>query len=282
MGGNVSRILVVDDDVTLVEGIRAMLDVHEIESEGAWDCDSAEQLVAGQFFPVILADLRMRSEEDGLRLIEAVRRISPRSRVATMTGYADEATEARLRECGSELVLRKPLGEEELIAALRHMLEVVDAAADAHAEDDEGLYAATIDTLQAISRGRYGFPAEDVEELVQETWLLFLEKRHLVRTPKAWLSGTIANLCRQEIERRTRNRARTGEMSEPAVVPADDAVLAVRQALARLDDRSRTLCSLIGLEQRSYEEVSMAENLPLGSIGPLYLRAKKKLRLELQ
>ena len=71
-------------------------------------------------------------------------------------------------------------------------------------------------------------------------------------------------------------------MLEPAVVPADDAVLAVRQALARLDDRSRTLCSLIGLEQRSYEEVSMAENLPLGSIGPLYLRAKKKLRLELQ
>ena len=92
-----SRILVVDDDVTLVEGIRAMLDVHEIKSEGAWDCDLAEQLVAGQFFQVILADLRMRSEEDGLRLIEAVRRISPRSRVATMTGYADEATEARLR-----------------------------------------------------------------------------------------------------------------------------------------------------------------------------------------
>jgi DNA-directed RNA polymerase specialized sigma24 family protein len=38
------------------------------------------------------------------------------------------------------------------------------------------------------------------------------------------------------------------------------------------------LCELIGLEQCSYEEVSAAAGLPLGSIGPLYIRAKNKLR----
>jgi DNA-directed RNA polymerase specialized sigma24 family protein len=67
-------------------------------------------------------------------------------------------------------------------------------------------------------------------------------------------------------------------MPEPAVIPSDDTVLAIHQALARLDDRSRTLCTMIGLEQRSYEEVSTAANLPLGSIGPMYLRAKERLR----
>ncbi|HYO79707.1 MAG TPA: sigma factor-like helix-turn-helix DNA-binding protein, partial [Thermoanaerobaculia bacterium] len=55
--------------------------------------------------------------------------------------------------------------------------------------------------------------------------------------------------------------------------------LTVHQALARLDDRSRTLCTMIGLEQRSYEEVSAATNVPLGSVGPLYLRAKARLRV---
>ena len=272
-----SKILVVDDEPAVVAGIQAVLELHSIESEGAWDCDSAEALIASEFFPVILADLRMRSEDDGFRLLDAVRRISPRSRVATMTAYADEATVARLRERGAALVLRKPLLEDELMAALQEMLAIVEEAEAAHADDDT-LYAATVKTLHAISRGRFGFPAEDAEELVQETWLLYLEKRGSVRTPRTWLSGTIANLCRQEIDRRTRTRARSGEMPEPTVTPADDSVLAVHQALARLDDRSRTLCTLIGLEQRSYEEVSAAANLPIGSVGPLYQRAKEKLR----
>ena len=276
-----SRILVVDDEPSIVEGIQAVLGLHQIESEGAWDCDSAEERIAGEFFPVILADLRMQSEEDGFRLLDAVRRISPRSRVATMTGFADDATEARLRERGASLVLRKPLLENELMAALQEMLSAVEAAEAAHGDDDEALYASTINTLQAISRGRFGFPAEDVEELVQETWLLFLEKRRDIQKPKAWLSGTIANLCRQEIERRTRDRARavaSDEMPDVPVVPADDTILAIRQALSRLDDRSRELCTLIGLEQRSYEEVSSAANLPIGSVGPLYMRAKDRLR----
>lgn len=276
-----SKILVVDDEPAVVAGIRAVLELHAIESEGAWDCDSAEELIAGEFFPVILADLRMRSEDDGFRLLDAVRRISPRSRVATMTAYADDATVARLRERGAALVLHKPLLENELMAALQQMLQVVEEAEAAHAGDDDALYAATIGTLQAISRGRFGFSREEVEELVQETWLLFLEKRESVQKPKAWLSGTIANLCRQEIERRTRDRARSAEMPEVPVVPHDDEVLALRQALAQLDDRSRTLCTLIGLEQRSYEEVSASQSLPIGSVGPLYLRAKERLRKSL-
>lgn len=272
-----SKILVVDDEPAVVAGIQAVLDLHEIESEGAWDVDSAEELIAGEFFPVILADLRMRSEDDGFRLLDAVRRISPRSRVATMTAYADDATVARLRERGASLVLRKPLLEDELMAALQQMLQIVEEAEAAHVDDD-ALYAATINTLRAISRGRYGFPAEDAEELVQETWLLYLEKRQSVRTPRTWLSGTIANLCRQEIERRTRTRSRSGEMPDPVVEPSDDAVLAIHQALARIDEKSRTLCTMIGLEQRSYEEVSALAGLPIGSVGPLYLRAKDRLR----
>ncbi len=59
------------------------------------------------------------------------------------------------------------------------------------------------------ARGRFGFPTEDAQELIQETWLLYLEKRRDVHTPKSWLSGTIANLCRQEIQRRIRERAAT-------------------------------------------------------------------------
>ena len=273
-----SRILVVDDEPSIVEGVRMMLDLNGIESEGASGCDEAEVRIAAEFFPIILSDLRMRGHEDGFRLIEAVRRISPRSRVAAMTGYADAATEARLRERGVHLVLRKPFHEDELMAALREMLAAIEAAGAEYGDDLDALYTGTLGTLQAIARGRFGFPSEDAQELIQETWLLYLEKRRDVHTPKSWLSGTIANLCRQEIQRRVRERGRSVAIPIIAVERNDDDVLAVHQALAKLDERSRMLCTTIGLEQRSYDEVSAAAAIPLGSVGPLYMRAKERLR----
>ena len=273
-----SRILVVDDEPTIVEGVRLMLDLNGIESEGASCCDEAEARIATEFFPIILSDLRMRGADDGFRLIEAVRRISPRSRVAAMTGYADAATEARLRESGAQLVLRKPLLEDELMAALRAWRPTTPAAAAARGDDLDALYTSTVGTLQAVARGRFGFPTEDAQELIQETWLLYLEKRRDVHTPKSWLSGTIANLCRQEIQRRVSERGRNAAMPIIEVQRHDDEILAVHQALAKLDERSRMLCTTIGLEQRSYDEVSAATAIPLGSVGPLYMRAKERLR----
>jgi len=79
------KILIVDDEPAVVAGITAMLDVHQIDAEGIGDAALAEQRIADEFFPVILADLRMRTEEEGLRLLDAVRRLSPRSRIASMT-----------------------------------------------------------------------------------------------------------------------------------------------------------------------------------------------------
>ena len=271
-----SQILLVDDDPLILSALTDLLELEELRSAAAPDCATAEAMVSSQFFPVILADLRLRSEAEGLRLLESIQRLSPRSRVATMTGHATPDVEARVRELGSRLVLLKPIDETELLAVLREMLAEVERA---DGDDLDAVYEASIGALRAISRGRYRFPAADAEELIQETWCLFLEKRRAIREPRAWLSGTIANLCRQEIERRVRERARsTAEMPEVATRPANDDVIALRQALARLDGRSRALCEMIGIERRSYEEVSAAAGIPLGSVGPLFMRAKTKLQ----
>jgi RNA polymerase sigma factor (sigma-70 family) len=271
------QILVVDDDPYVLSALTELLDLEDLRPAGALDCATAEQMVASHFFPVILADIRLRTDAEGLRLLESIRRLSPRSRVASMTGSATPDMQARVKELGARLVLQKPIDDAALLAILREMLGEVERA---DGDDLETVYEASIRALRAISRGRYHFPAEDAEELIQETWCLFLEKRRSIRAPRAWLSGTIANLCRQEIERRARERARAAdEMPDlPANTAVPDDVLAVRQALGRLDGRSRALCEMIGLERRSYEEVSAAAGIPLGSVGPLFIRAKEKLR----
>lgn len=271
------KILVVDDDPHVLAALTALLDIEELNPVAAADGATAEAMVAAQFFPVILADIRLRTDAEGLQLLESIRRISPRSRVASMTGAATADVEARARELGSRLVLQKPFDESTLIPLLRELLAEVERADGG--DDLEKVYASSVRTLHAIARGRYRFSPDDAEELIQETWCLFLEKRRSIREPRTWLSGTIANLCRQEIDRRARNRARAAdEMPDLPFTPMPDEVLAVREALSRLDHRSRTLCEMLGMERHSYEEVSAAAGIPIGSVGPLFIRAKEKLR----
>ena len=67
-------------------------------------------------------------------------------------------------------------------------------------------------------------------------------------------------------------------MPDAGVEPKTDQILAVRQALARVDARSQMLLSRIGLERESYEAVSEASGIPIGSVGPLYMRAKRRMQ----
>ena len=269
------RVLVVDDDALIVEGLTTFFEMESIDAAGALDRESAEELIRNDFFAVVLADLRLRTEEDGLRLLGEVRRLSPRSRVATLTGHADAAMEERLRELGSTLVLRKPMPVHEIVAIVRQMLAECEQLDDDIAE----AYETATPILRSIAMRRYRLDPEDADDLVQEAWLLFLERRHRVRAPRAWLSGTVANLCRRAIQSRCRDRELGGEMlSEPFQTPATEMRLAVRQALARVDERTRTLCELIAVEQLSYEEVSRKLSMPIGSVGPLYIRARARLR----
>src|SRR5205085_1765352 len=77
--GQMKRVLIVDDDPLILDGLRAFFECENIETAGAADRDTAEALIAAEFFPIVLADLRLRSEAEGIHLLESIRRISPRS-----------------------------------------------------------------------------------------------------------------------------------------------------------------------------------------------------------
>src|SRR5205085_803164 len=56
-----TRILVVDDDPMIVEGLVEMLRIESFDAAGALDRESAEKAMAAEFYPIVLADLRHRS-----------------------------------------------------------------------------------------------------------------------------------------------------------------------------------------------------------------------------
>lgn len=159
---------------------------------------------------------------------------------------------------------------------------------DGESVDVEELHHKLRNVLFSIPLRRYGMSNEEAEELVQEAWLLFLEKRREIRKARPWLTGTVANLCKQEIQRNRRNRAFSTTMEDEDLEIADERsgispeVIAVREVLGRADERTRDLCTLIGMEGLSYDEVSSELAMPLGSVGPLYIRAKQRLRKQLE
>src|SRR5216684_3538690 len=223
------RVLVVDDDPLVVKEIAQLLEAEGLGVASAFDRESAEALVRAEFFPVILADLRERS---------------------------------------ARTVLLKPVDPEVVIALVRELLREIETAAALLTDDEfNALHAAITPRLRSIACRRYALQCEDAEELIQKAWLLFLEKRAAIRASRAWLAGTVANLSKQEIAKRYRRRALESEYNAPSHNTPDalDAGIAVQQALSSLDGRGRELCVRIGLEEESYEEISRAMNLPIGS-----------------
>ena len=68
------RVLVVDDEIAITEGLMALFECEHLESAAASDRQSAEAILDGGFFPVVLADLCLHTEAEGLALIDHVLR----------------------------------------------------------------------------------------------------------------------------------------------------------------------------------------------------------------
>jgi RNA polymerase sigma factor (sigma-70 family) len=278
------RVLVVDDEKAIVEGLMYMLEAEQIESSGAFDRISAESLMGSAFFPVIVADLRLHTEAEGLELLDGIRRISPRSRVITLTGFSTPEMENEVLRRGAVMVIRKPTAGLDIIGAISKLLaEVEKLAASEETLDLEELHGGLRRLLHSIPRKRFGLTSDESEEIVQQAWLLFLQNRDVIRQARPWLLGTVANLCKHQLGRSYRRRETFMDDQELAEVPAIrievDAGIALAQAMAVLDDQSRDLCRLIAIEGYAYDEVSALLQIPLGSIGPMYIRAKSKMRM---
>jgi RNA polymerase sigma-70 factor (ECF subfamily) len=149
--------------------------------------------------------------------------------------------------------------------------------------DLETFYLNIRHRLYDIARGRFRLSHDRAEDVLHEAWLLFLQKRDDVRSVRPWLAGVVANLSKQQLDQVKRRREASGDdvPLDTIVAPrgADGAErLALEQALERIGARASSLCRLIAIEGWSYAEVSEATGLPLGSIGPTFLRAKRQLR----
>jgi RNA polymerase sigma factor (sigma-70 family) len=142
--------------------------------------------------------------------------------------------------------------------------------------------------LRRVARS-YGLSAWDVDDVLQNTWVAYLEHGHTLREPAAvgaWLETTARRLSLRVLQRHVReqlsdtgdaNAAGGGAEPEPELLAAERREVLIR-ALAALPDRQRELMRLLVLRpELSYEEVGRRLAMPVGSIGPTRARCLERL-----
>jgi RNA polymerase sigma factor (sigma-70 family) len=109
--------------------------------------------------------------------------------------------------------------------------------------------------------GFYGIPVQEADDLLQQTYLAYLNKRDEVRNPEAWLAGTLRQRCLMFWRSRRRSWLSTvpDEFLEatigPEVLPQDQMMLRhdLSLAVSRLPSRWQDLINLkygLGLDSR--------------------------------
>lgn len=114
------RLLLVEDDPSTTFAIRSFFESRGVVIEHAATVEEACRLLRAQSYDGVVTDLRLAddSEIGGLRVAELAHEIQPGSRVVMVTAYASRSLERETRDRGIHRLLRKPVGLEELAAAV--------------------------------------------------------------------------------------------------------------------------------------------------------------------
>lgn len=116
------RILVVDDESSLLMTLTANLELEGFDVVGADSAAQALELMAAQQFDLVLTDIRMPGMS-GVELFRHVRDRQPDLPVVLMTAFALEGLVDEAIRSGAFTVLAKPFDVDHMVATLSRALK---------------------------------------------------------------------------------------------------------------------------------------------------------------
>lgn len=139
-----AKILVVDDDSSLVMACRKVLEEADYDVAGANSSrEGLDKILSDESIDILLADVRMPGF-DGMTLLEKVKSARPGVEVVIMTGYGSIQNAVAAIKLGAADYITKPFSGDEIVHAL-------DKISTIHQLRSE------VDRLRNIVEGRYGF-----------------------------------------------------------------------------------------------------------------------------
>lgn len=114
------RILLVDDDLAVLLTLKAVLEFHGFEVETASSSAEALARLESAAYHMVISDLRMETEDAGLKVILAARRQSYDPATALLTALPPSGD--HWGKDHSESLLIKPLGTSDLLRQVEALL----------------------------------------------------------------------------------------------------------------------------------------------------------------
>jgi two-component system response regulator AtoC len=116
------RVLVVDDEEGVREGLRAVLQREGLHVETAGSAEDGARRLENRSFDMVFLDLNLPGA-DGLSMLGKFRRGSPPADVVILTGYGTVANTVEAMRKGASDVVEKPFSGDRILAIVRRVLE---------------------------------------------------------------------------------------------------------------------------------------------------------------
>jgi CheY-like chemotaxis protein len=157
------KILLVDDDKTVRCNLQEQLEIHGFEVVTASGVNDALQCIIAEPFDVLLTDLHMPGDADGLTVVSAMRNAHPKAVTLVYSGYPEmrRATNAILLQ--ADQILLKPIIIQDLIKVIRQNLANSSKATRREAETVATIIESTSDQIIQLWLSR----VQDNEELMK-------------------------------------------------------------------------------------------------------------------
>jgi DNA-binding NtrC family response regulator len=117
-----SRILLVDDEPSILSVLSTLLRSQGYEVEPILGGDKAQDFLPGEDFDLMISDIRM-SPVDGLELLKTAKSIKPGMSVIMITAYASVETAVEAMKQGAFDYVTKPFKVDELLITVQRALE---------------------------------------------------------------------------------------------------------------------------------------------------------------
>jgi len=124
-----TRILIVDDELSILKYLRANLEAEGYEVLVAMDGAQALQTLEAELPDLVVLDIMM-PEMDGLEVCRRLREWSQLP-VIMLSARADESDKVQCLDLGADDYITKPFGKDEFIARVRAVMRRAEAASPA-------------------------------------------------------------------------------------------------------------------------------------------------------
>ena len=117
-------ILIVDDEQDIRSLISDVLNDHGIETREAWDGESASREIQRRVPALVLLDIWLKdTKQDGLKVLESLRRSYGDLLVVMISGHGNIATAVKAIHLGAYDFIEKPFETDRLLHIVERALE---------------------------------------------------------------------------------------------------------------------------------------------------------------